>query len=286
MTDTWYLIMDGQQQGPLPKEQVQQLAQEQRVTSDTMVWSEGMANWQPASQIPGLLSPAPTTKDGTTPPSLIPTQAQTDTLAMSPSSVSPYSTPRTALAHAPTGTSYPLIAIKPANFALWMWSFIGAFLCIPLLLILLFFAVASSSSSSPQTGSMGAASILGGVALYVLCLACFALSGIFFYINLYRAWSCLAAGMPSTSPGKAVGFLFIPLFNLYWMFVAIAGLPRDWNRIVASYDDLKNAPRMNESIFLMFCIGSLVFPPLSLIVMFPMMSQICQGINFFARRRN
>lgn len=128
--------------------------------------------------------------------------------------------------------------------------------------------------------------MLVGLGMYGLCIICLILSGIFFYMNLYRGWSCLRAGAPRTTPGMAVGMLFIPFYNLYWMFVAIAGLPKDWNRIVASYDDLKNAPRLSEGVFLMFCIGSIIFPPLSLIVMFPMMSQICQGINFFAYRQN
>lgn len=49
---------------------------------------------------------------------------------------------------------------------------------------------------------------------------------IFFLILLYRAWKsvqtlrafdpALAKGMPT--PGKSVGFLFIPVFNIYWPF--------------------------------------------------------------------
>jgi hypothetical protein len=55
---------------------------------------------------------------------------------------------------------------------------------------------------------------------------------------------------------------------------------------VASYEDLKAAPKLNDTMFVLFCIGSLIFPPLSLILIFPVMSQICRGINFFAFRRN
>jgi len=117
-------------------------------------------------------------------------------------------------------------------------------------------------------------------------MLCLLISAIFFYINIYRAWKCLSAGEPRTTPGKAVGLLFIPFFNLYWIFIAIAALPKDWNRIMASYEDLQKAPKLSGKIFLMFCIGSLVFPPLALVVGFPLMSQTCKGINFFASRRN
>jgi hypothetical protein len=48
------------------------------------------------------------------------------------------------------------------------------------------------------------------------------LSVIPFYTTLYRAWKCLQpGGLARTTPGKAIGFLFIPFFNLYWIFQAI-----------------------------------------------------------------
>ena len=43
------------------------------------------------------------------------------------------------------------------------------------------------------------------------------------------------------------------------------------------------APKLSEGVFLLFCIGCLVFP-LSLIMIFPVMSQICTGVNYFAYR--
>jgi hypothetical protein len=49
------------------------------------------------------------------------------------------------------------------------------------------------------------------------------LSGIF----LYRAWAQIQDGRARTTPGKAVGFRFIPIFNFYWEFVAVKGLGED-----------------------------------------------------------
>ncbi len=52
------------------------------------------------------------------------------------------------------------------------------------------------------------------------------------YILTYRFWQIIQDGFQQTTPGKAVGFLFIPIFNLYWNFVAFFGLSKDMNRYV------------------------------------------------------
>jgi hypothetical protein len=42
---------------------------------------------------------------------------------------------------------------------------------------------------------------------------------VYFSILHYRCWNSLPQPFRATTPGKAVGFLFIPFFNLYWAFV-------------------------------------------------------------------
>lgn len=46
---------------------------------------------------------------------------------------------------------------------------------------------------------------------------------------LYRSWAIIPADMRRTTPGKAVGFSFIPFFNYYWLFVAYFGWAQDYN---------------------------------------------------------
>jgi len=53
---SWFFASQGQQQGPYPEAQLRGLIANGTVTSETLVWTEGMANWQKAGQIPGLLS--------------------------------------------------------------------------------------------------------------------------------------------------------------------------------------------------------------------------------------
>lgn len=49
----WYYAVGQQQQGPVTEEQLQALAKDGVVTGDTMVWREGMADWQPYRAVNG-----------------------------------------------------------------------------------------------------------------------------------------------------------------------------------------------------------------------------------------
>ncbi|GHT22281.1 hypothetical protein FACS189419_04590 [Planctomycetales bacterium] len=47
---------------------------------------------------------------------------------------------------------------------------------------------------------------------------------------LYRSWAIIQDGDEvATTPGRAVGFLFIPFFNCYWAFVSLLGLAKGMN---------------------------------------------------------
>lgn len=51
----WFYAADGQQKGPLPEPQLRDLIARGMVRADTLVWTEGMAGWQKAGEIPGLV---------------------------------------------------------------------------------------------------------------------------------------------------------------------------------------------------------------------------------------
>jgi hypothetical protein len=66
--EQWYYIRQGQQVGPVPKEQLEQLMASGQLQPNDMVWKQGMAQWAPASQIfpptppePNMPPPIPTT---------------------------------------------------------------------------------------------------------------------------------------------------------------------------------------------------------------------------------
>src|ERR1700712_3583953 len=53
---SWFFATDGQQHGPYSEDQFRDLIGKGGIRPDTYVWSEGMAAWQFAGEIPGLLS--------------------------------------------------------------------------------------------------------------------------------------------------------------------------------------------------------------------------------------
>lgn len=75
---------------------------------------------------------------------------------------------------------------------------------------------------------------------------------VFSCIILYHLWSLIPAEKAKTTPGKAVGFLFIPFFNFYWNFVAIHGLAQSLNA-EANERHIISTP-INEKLSLAFCI--------------------------------
>jgi hypothetical protein len=52
---SWFYASEGKQQGPFPEGQFRDLIAQGIVRPDTLVWSEGMAGWQKAAEIPGLI---------------------------------------------------------------------------------------------------------------------------------------------------------------------------------------------------------------------------------------
>src|SRR5258708_8849522 len=55
---SWFFASQGKEQGPYPEAQLREFIANGTVTADTLVWSEGMAGWHKARDIPGLLAGA------------------------------------------------------------------------------------------------------------------------------------------------------------------------------------------------------------------------------------
>lgn len=51
---SWFFASQGQQKGPFPEAKLRELIAAGVVTAATLVWTEGMVNWQQAGEIPGL----------------------------------------------------------------------------------------------------------------------------------------------------------------------------------------------------------------------------------------
>ncbi|MBP5182386.1 MAG: hypothetical protein J6331_05105 [Lentisphaeria bacterium] len=65
-----------------------------------------------------------------------------------------------------------------------------------------------------------------------LGLGCSISCGLAAYVLLYRYWKFIPEEEAATTPAKAVGYCFIPIFNLYWNFVAYVKLSRTLDRLL------------------------------------------------------
>lgn len=296
MSNAQWFYSDAQQQqlGPVTFEQIQQLAASGQIQPTTLIWNEGMPNWTAASQVNGVYNPA-----------AVPAAAA----PVAGPQANPYATPGSAQPMgAPVGGSYPIPSVKKVSYPLFLITFLAGII-LYFAAIGIFIASAASAASKIEASQDPPIQIetiddleafnvqqeartqeqadllmeefpvaaigVGGVGLLLMIVA-----GILGMICLYRAWCCVQPGGARSTPGKAVGFLFIPFFNIYWIFVAFYGWAQDWTRIQASHSNLATMPRVSPPLFLTtlivaFCViipilgfvALIAYPILYLIVM-------------------
>ena len=98
---------------------------------------------------------------------------------------------------------------------------------------------------------------------------------VFWCILLYRHWLLLQGHGARTTPGKAIGFGFIPLFGFYWWFVAYAGLATDNNRYLQEIGI--NNVRMSRRLAITDCVLSVLmvtiglYQPVGAVILIPAM---------------
>ena len=68
----------------------------------------------------------------------------------------------------------------------------------------------------------------------------------------YKAWAAIQDEHARTTPGKAVGFLFIPFFNFYWIFQAFWGFSKDYNSYLSRHGI--SMSELPAGLFLTYCI--------------------------------
>lgn len=89
--------------------------------------------------------------------------------------------------------------------------------------------------------------VIISIAIYVLLALYLVVVNMVF---LYKIWEAIDDGYARTTPGKAVGFMFIPLFNIYWLFPAYWGFAKDFNKLILRRG-LKITP-ISEGLFLAY----------------------------------
>jgi len=147
----------------------------------------------------------------------------------------PYTAPATDVRQAEYEVAgaapYTVVELR-ASFARFAWSYWGYIASVVLLFVV---AVAigvqaglqgkANSEAELQQFMQGWLATLGFLFILIVIVSVLAL--VFSLILLYRYWAVMQPYTKRTTPGKAVGFLFIPIFNFYWIFVAYYGLAKD-----------------------------------------------------------
>ena len=286
---------DGQQYGPFEGTQLVQMVQAGQVLVNDYIWTDGMAEWVPAGyfhQLAPIFGVAPTS------PSTRPRRpseasgpvvetAVDDTGAVHVKrtgvtgpgirkaiiETSPVRTRRAGGAGKP-GASFGIVAV---SFLFWM---IGVLAMVGVL----FFSAAVIHSPDSEEVTYGAEILAEKphiwTTVWVLFLVGLLFSGIVTLKYLYRAWAYIQ-DLPrvTTTPGKAVGFLFVPFFNVVWLFVAYYKWASDYN-VRCDYADPINSRRASEGLFLTHCI--LMLLSVGFVTYLPVMNQMCRAINHLA----
>jgi hypothetical protein len=95
---------------------------------------------------------------------------------------------------------------------------------------------------------------------------------------VYRSWSSIRGEHARMTPGKAVGLLFVPIFNVYWIFQVYGGFSTDYNNYIRQ-KGIAAAP-LNRGL-LVFNAVLLLFPipVICWIVQMKTISRMCSAVN-------
>lgn len=248
-TRNWYYSSRGTAVGPVSYAQFKEAANSGAIDRFAdLAWCDALTDWIPVSSIDGLFAAPP-------PPGL---------------NRSP---------HVALGRGYATPGNRKPVSAVLRYVLLAISLCFMFLAIVLM-VIAANVGRSSEDGFLIAAAISYGIGL-ILALVFMVL----YLMMIHRAWSIIPEVYRRTTPGKAVGFMFIPLFSLYWMYQAILGLAQDYNKWQASTGGRE---RMPEGLYLTHCIltSAQVIPFLGLlavlaniIMFFPIVHRTVAMIN-------
>ncbi len=135
---------------------------------------------------------------------------------------------------------------------------------------------------SIQTSDDAAIAHVRQIALYAF-LQFAVVHAVYNCLLLNRMWCAIQDGQTRITVGKAIGYLFIPLFNIYWIFRAWASFPTEFNRYIDRYG-LPVEPLAGKAFvaypILLLLAGILYVPLLALPFVFVIVaSNACDAVN-------
>jgi hypothetical protein len=133
---------------------------------------------------------------------------------------SPYA-PYNANPYAAPQAGYPAYAPVGSHGASLKWIYLVA--------LIGSFVFYGAGVAFADSASDDAAGIIGGLAIFA-AVGFFIARYVIGLVWLYKSWSAVPPELRMSrsgrviSPGQAVGYMFIPFYNLYWVFAANLGL--------------------------------------------------------------
>ncbi|MGA1625234.1 MAG: DUF4339 domain-containing protein, partial [Prochlorothrix sp.] len=196
----WYFSENDERQGPVGLEELQELVIQGRVTHGTLVWQKGMAEWQPIekTELQDFLEKYDKPPLPRISPSFKPEFLNSSNLEQ------------------------PWVKIGRINTwfkAYWITLAIVA----PATLIVSSFMVGVTDAELATYFSEEISLVLGLAFASLMSVA----GTVFGYFLIFQCWEVIYTRRSRTTPAKAVGFTFIPLYGLYWQFIAIYGLAKE-----------------------------------------------------------
>jgi len=131
----------------------------------------------------------------------------------------------------------------------YIGGYITGYILFAIMLTIAIVAIIFSVSQHPDDPPLVALGLMGIAFLPLI------FSVVVYSMFIYRMWAAIQDGYARTTPGKAVGFIFIPFFNFYWIFQVFQGFAEDYNRYLARRQ--LNLPRLDEQLFLYYPIAIL-----------------------------
>lgn len=237
--------------GPLTHTDLRVRANARVVRHDTLVWRRGWPEWRAAGTLPELGLPGPHSVRSPSP------------FAIAPMRLSAYDPRSLSALHA---WSMALAAVG----GMLLCSMIAMF-------VVAAFRVASHERANPGVpldATTTGLFILGGLVMAIGVLISFASAAVWGVCH-YRWWRQIQDGFARTGPGRAVGLLFVPFFQLYWCFIAIRGLAMDLGSFMDrnSIDGPRPSVPLATATCVLLCLvnvpylGVLAFPPALVVTM-------------------
>jgi hypothetical protein len=183
---------------------------------------------------------------------------------------------------------------KNVSKGFYLGSYIGATVCILILSIIMIVAyIPLLNNITPYSNTLSSAAMeaLGTIGISFMILVMILVYYMVVYLRLvYKAWEAIQDGHQRTTPGRAVGYLFIPFYSFYWIFQVVWGYSKDYNAYIERYH--LGVKKLPEDLFKTNCIidvaSNVLFwiPLINFLIALTVIvlkgitiNQLCDGIN-------